>query len=69
MGISIVEFHQVFENRPRWVPYKKDRTTTYLIVECTNRHRPIVAAVIYDETAPRSSSHYVAQVAEDHKIK
>ncbi len=50
MGMSVVKFYQVFENRPRWVANKKDRTATYLMVECINGHRSIVAAVIYNET-------------------
>jgi uncharacterized DUF497 family protein len=48
-GVTVAELEQVFENYPRWVPNKKGRTATYLMVGRTLGGRPVIAAVIYDE--------------------
>jgi uncharacterized DUF497 family protein len=48
-GVTVVELEQVFENYPRWVPNKKGRTATYLMVGWTLGRRPVMTAVIYDD--------------------
>lgn len=67
-GVSVDELQQVFENRPRWLPNKKGRTATYLMVGRTKGGRPIVAAVIYDEIR-RTVRPITSRRCEDHEVK
>ncbi len=48
-GVTVAELEQVFENYPVWLPNKRGRSATYLMVGWTYGGRPIIAAVIYDE--------------------
>jgi len=67
-GVSTEELHQVFENGPRWLPNKKGRTGTYLMVGRTNGDRPIVAAVVYDEIR-RAVRPIASRKCNDHEIE
>jgi uncharacterized DUF497 family protein len=67
-GVSVMELQQVFGNGPRWVPNKKGRTATFLMVGRTNGERPIVAAVIYDEIR-RVVRPITSRRCEDHEVK
>jgi uncharacterized DUF497 family protein len=67
-GVSVNELEQVFENYPRWVPNKKGRTGTYLMVGRTNGGRAIIAAVIYDEIR-RAVRPVTSRQCKDHEVK
>jgi uncharacterized DUF497 family protein len=49
-AVSASELLQVFMDEPLWARNKKGRTGTWLMVGRTHGGRPLVAAVIFDET-------------------
>jgi uncharacterized DUF497 family protein len=49
-AVTAVELLQVFLDEPFWAANKKGRTGTWLMVGRTQGGRPLVAAVLFDET-------------------
>ena len=66
--VSVVELHQVFANGPRWLPNRKGRSGTYVMVGRTNGNRPIIAAVTYDEIR-RAVRPITSRQCKDHETE